>query len=335
MKLCPEPEALARRRCPEATQLAALNRVLDATWAGNLFYAGKWRAAGVPAAPLEALADLRRLPFTTRAELVADQSAAPPLGLNITGERGRLIRHHRSSGTTREPILWADSVESWRWVLRGSEGLWRLAGVRRGVRVLFLMPFGASSGPWIIYEGACALGCECLPPGAAEVAEQLRWLLHFRPAVVAGKPSAIETLGTAALAAGNDPAKLGVTKLILCGPRDPAQRAALQRLWAAECFDRYGLTEAGSVAGECSAESGHLHVLDECFIAECIHPETAQPVTDGEAGELVLTTLGRIARPIIRYRTGDSVRLISNHQCRCGRRGPALQGEVRRLSRRA
>lgn len=311
-------------------QLAALNQLLDAVWTGNLFYARKWRSVGVTVAPLESLSDLATLPFTTRTELIADQSAAPPLGTNLTCEPSALIRFHRSSGTTREPILWADSAESWRWVMHGSESLWRLADVRFSDRVLFLMPFGASSGPWIIYEGACRLGCACFPLGLVELEEQLRWLASFKPTVLAGKPSVLLALAEAVRASGGRPAELGVKKLILCGSHDAALRTSLEQAWAAACFNRYGLTEAGSVAGECTAHSGSLHLLDDGFIAESIDLDTGNPVTDSEPGELVLTTLGRTARPIIRYRTGDLVRLVGEHECACGRSGPFLLGGVSR-----
>ncbi len=334
MKRCRpiDPEWMPRS-CEEA-QLAALNQVLDAVWTDNRFYARKWRSAGVPAAPLESLADLATIPFTTRAELIADQSAAPPLGTNLTGQPSALIRFHRSSGTTREPILWADSAESWQWMMRGSESLWRLAGVRPSDRALFLMPFGASSGPWIIYEGACRLGCGCFPLGLAEPQEQLRWLANFKPTVLAAKPSVLQALAEAVLAGGRDPAELGVKKLILCGAHETSQRTALEQSWAAACFNRYGLTEAGSVAGECAAHTGGLHLLDDAYIAECVHPETRLPMPDGDRGELVLTTLGRLTRPILRYRTGDLVRLVRDPICSCGRRGSMLLGGVTRQAHR-
>ena len=334
MKLCCPLDSQWAPCSPAPAQLAALNQLLDAVWTGNLFYCRKWRSAGVTVAPLESLSDLATLPFTTRTELIADQSAAPPLGTNLTCKPSALIRFHRSSGTTREPILWADSAESWRWVMHGSESLWRLADVRSSDRVLFLMPFGASSGPWIIYEGACRLGCACFPLGLVESEEQFRWLSSFKPTVLAGKPSVLLALAGAVLASGGRPAELGVKKLILCGSHDAAQRASLEQAWAAACFNRYGLTEAGSVASECAAHTGTLHLLDDDYVAESIHPETGLSRPDGELGELVLTTLGRLARPIIRYRTGDLVRLARDRVCSCGRRGSMLIGEVTREAQR-
>ena len=187
-----------------------------------------------------------------------------------------------------------------------------------------------SSGPWIIYEGAGRLGCACFSVGQAEPAEQLHWLAQFKPTVLAGKPAVLQSLAMTAMANGSPLRELGVGKLILGGAHDPSLRSSLEQLWTAECFDRYGLTEAGSVAGECTAHSGGRHLLDAEFIAECIEPDSAKPVSDGQLGELVLTNLGRVARPVIRYRTGDLVRLVHHHECPCGRCGTLLLGRVAR-----
>jgi len=314
----------------EQTRLAKLNHLLGEVWTGNSFYARKWRLAGVATAPLASLAGLASFPFTTRDELIADQTAAPPLGSNVTVSLDAFKRFHRSSGSTCAPMLWADSAESWQWVMQCSQRLWQLAGAGPADRVLFLMLFGASSGPWIIYEGACRLGCACFATGQVEGEELLRLLANFQPTVMAGKPGALQSLALTAQASRTWSQSFGVSKLILAGEHSRHVRATLEQLWGAECFDRYGLTEAGSVASECTAHSGGLHLLDDKFIVESIDPDTGGPLPDGELGELVLTTLGRLARPILRYRTGDLVRLVRERECACGRRGAMLLGGIKR-----
>jgi phenylacetate-CoA ligase len=156
-------------------------------------------------------------------------------------------------------------------------------------------------------------------------------LFSFEPTIVAGKPSVLYSLAVEAENNGASPAQLKVKKLILTGEFSPRLRGSLEELWMAECFDRYGLTEAGSVASECTAHSGGLHLLDDEFVAEAIDLDTCQPAPDGEPGELALTNLGRVAQPIIRYRTGDIVRLVRQRQCSCGRSGVMLLGGVARL----
>ena len=223
---------------PGQTRLEKLNRLIGDVRTANSFYRRKWRQSRVPVGPLASMADFAAFPFTTRDEFVADQAAVPPLGTNVTCLPTALKRFHRSSGTTVAPLVWGDSAQSWQWVMQCSQRLWQFAEVQPSDRVLVLMPFGASSGPWIIYEGACRLGCACLPVGAAEPDEQLHWLRNFKPTVLAGKPSVLQSLAVAGKAEGLQPRELGVGKLVLCGARDRSLRLSLEQSWGAECFDR-------------------------------------------------------------------------------------------------
>ena len=314
-------------------QLEKLNRLLDSVWERNSFYTRKWREAGVNARQLSSLEDLAKFPFTTRDELLADQNTAPPLGSNLTCAPPDYKHIHHSSGTTRAPLFWADTTQSWQWVVHCSQALYELAGIESKDRIFFAMPLGASSGGWILHEGAVRLGCCCFTAGQAEATELLRWIQNFQPNVLIGKPSRLLALAIAAQDAGTSPRSLNVQKLLLTGePSRQMLRPQLEELWGAECFDRYGLTEAGSVACECSEHLGGMHVLESEFLVEVIDPATTNPANDGEPGELVLTNLGRFARPIIRYRTGDCVRLLRQHRCRCGRTGAFLQGDVARCT---
>lgn len=316
----------------EPSPLARLNALLSVLWEHNPFYAKKWRTAGVPAGLVATPADWGRFPLTTRAELVADQSASPPLGTNLTFPIAEYKRVHRSSGTTRSPLVWVDTGSSWQSVMACSQKLFLLAGVTAADRLFFAMPFTGSSGPWIMFEGACRLGCACGTADGGEAVEPLLLLRSFQPNVLLGKPGRLRALALAAKMTGLNPSALGVHKLILGGETaTTCFRQELEHHWGAPSFDRYGLTEAGSVASECAAHPGGLHVLDEEFLCEAIHPASTEPVPDGEVGELVLTNLGRAARPIVRYRTGDLVRLVRNHLCSCGRAGSFLLGGVRRM----
>lgn len=321
-----------RFRSERLSHLQKLNAVLNEIWERNLFYTQTWCNTGVKLHRLSSLEQLAEFPLITRAQLLADQTAAPPLGTNLTYPLASFKRFHHSSGTTSgSPIFWADTVESWSWVIKCSQELFSIAGISSSDRIFFALPFAAGSGPWIIYEGACRLDRSCLTAGQSTMEEQAGWLKKFRPTILVGKPSHLLELGEFIEASGSAPARLAVEKLILTGENSFSPiREPLEKLWSAQCFDRYGLTEAGSVASECPAHFGGLHLLGNEFIAEAIDPETAQPVSDGELGELVLTNLGRPGRPIIRYRTGDRTRLLRNFHCACGRYGTILLGGVTR-----
>jgi phenylacetate-CoA ligase len=87
-----------------------------------------------------------------------------------------------------------------------------------------------------------------------------------------------------------------------------------------KAIDIFGLSEVmgPGVASECIEEKHGLHVFEDFFIPEIINPETGEPVPHGEQGELVFTTLTKEAFPVIRYRTKDISRLITD-TCSCGR----------------
>lgn len=314
----------------QQVQLRRLNRLLAELWERNPFYTRKWWQAGLKRQPLDSLEQLAQFPVTTRLELVTDQNAKPPLGTNLTYSTPTYERLHRSSGTTRAPLLWADTAPSWRRVLHCSRALYLMAGVTAADRVFLTLPFGRSSGPWIMYGGARALGCWCFAAGHADPEDQVRWIRQCRPSVLLGTPGQLHRVARAAAGLGVDTRKLGVERLISPGAVLDETREPLQSIWGTEIFDRYGLTEAGSVAGECTAHPGGMHLLEREFIAEVLRPDSLEPVPEGLPGELVLTNLGRLGRPIVRYRTGDLVRLIRQHHCPCGRPDALLVGGVRR-----
>jgi len=310
------------------TKLERLNALLEHTWKHNAFYLRKWRAAGFDFQPFSALKELGRVPFTTRAELLADQAAGPPLGTNLGCPLSAIINIVCSSGSSGASILWGDTLKSWEWVTRCSQELYALAGIQPTDRILFSPSSGASSGRSIQHTGAQALGCACLP-GESSPRAQFERMRDFRPTLLVGKPSRLLALAGTVQQAGESPDAFGVRKLILTGePSRQGLRPQLERIWGAECFDRYGMTEAGSIASECAAHSGGMHLLGSEYIAEVLCPESNRPAAEGQAGELVLTNLGRIERPIIRYRTGDIVRLVPGHCCECGRAEPMLMGDV-------
>ena len=113
----------------------------------------------------------------------------------------------------------------------------------------------------------------------------------------------------------------------------PGTRALLEREWpGTRVVDHHGMTETGPVSYECPRRAGVLHVMEAEFYAEIVDPETGAARGDGEAGELVLTNLGRTAAPVVRYRTGDLVQPGPAGRCECGSEEMALVGGM--LARR-
>jgi phenylacetate-CoA ligase len=122
-----------------------------------------------------------------------------------------------------------------------------------------------------------------------------------------------------------------VRKLIVAGEPGgsiPSTRRRIEQAWGARVFDHTGMTEIGALGFECEQSPGGVHLIESECIAEVIDPITGKPVADGEAGELVLTNLGRWDSPLIRYRTNDQVRLTRGQRCACGRWFARMEGGI-------
>ena len=295
--------------------------------ASNPFVGAKWRAAGVRAVDdFSGWDDFRRLPFTRKVELVEDQAAHPPFGTNLTYPLERYVRVHQTSGTSGQPIRWLETPESWEWWARCWAFVLRGAGVEPADRVFFPFSFGLFIGFWAGFEGARALGALAIPGGGQDSATRLGWMQALGATALVCTPSYALHLIEVARERGQDPSKGSVRITVHAGEPGasiPAVRARIEAGWGCRAYDHAGMTEVGAYAYECAEQAG-LHVNESEFVAEVIDPTTGAPARDGE---LVLTNLGRVGSPVIRYRTGDRVRLAAP-PCACGRTFVRLEGGI-------
>ena len=111
------------------------------------------------------------------------------------------------------------------------------------------------------------------------------------------------------------------------GASVPATKARIEAAWGARCYDHAGASEVGAHSFECQAQPGGTHAIDSEFIVEVVDPAGGQAVPPGDEGELVITNLGRVGFPVIRYRTGDIVR-VDDAPCPCGRTFTRFDGGV-------
>ena len=217
-------------------------------------------------------------------------------------------------------------------MLRNWEQVYRAAGVARGARIFFAFSFGPFLGFWTAVEAAGRIGALCLPGGAMSSAARVRAIFDHQATVLCCTPTYAMRLAEVAAAEQIDLTKSPVKLIIVAGEPGgsiPATRARLEHLWpGARVSDHHGMTEVGPVTYECPARPGVLHVIETSYLAEVIHPETGRPIEHGETGELVLTTLGRVGSPLLRYRTGDLVKPALDTTCECGRSDLALEGGI-------
>jgi phenylacetate-CoA ligase len=313
----------ARLRAYQWQRFGAMARELDA----NPFYRRKWRAAGLRAADdLRGWDDFARLPFTRKAELVEDQVTHGPFGTNLTYAVERYVRVHQTSGTSGTPLRWLDTQASWEWWTRCWGFVLTAAGVVPADRVYVPFSFGLFIGFWAGFEGARTLGALAIPGGGQDSVARLASMQALGATVLVCTPSYALHLMETAGARGIDLRTLPVRLTVHAGEPGagiPAVRARIETGWGARAFDHAGMTEMGAYGYECAAQAG-LHVNESEFIAEVIDPASGAAAAEGE---LVLTNLGRVGSPVVRYRTGDRVR-VAAEPCACGRTFMRLAGGI-------
>ncbi len=296
--------------------------------AGNTFYMEKLSAAGVTR-PEQVLDAWDRVPFTTKAELSADQAAHPPWGRNLTYPLDRYVRMHQTSGTTGRPLRILDTRESWQWWAEiWADVVYRAAGVTAADRVFFAFSFGPFIGFWSAFAGAERLGALCISGAAQSTPERLHSIVSSRATVLLSTPTYALRLAEAAREEGVDLSRSDLRISVHAGEPGasiPATRARIESGLGVTAVDHTGATEVGPTGFSCEARDG-VHLVEREFVAEVLDPASGEVAEDGE-GELVLTNLGRWGWPVIRYRTGDRVRLVRG-RCACGRTWAKLAGGI-------
>src|SRR5262249_48851566 len=144
---------------------------------------------------------------------------------------------------------------------------------------------------------------------------RLRCLLDHRCTVLFATPTYALHLAEVGLKEGINLAGSSIRAVVVAGEPGgniPTTRERIEKAWGARVFDHYGMTEMGPVAVEADNQLCQMYLLESEFRAEVVVPDSGEPVADGEVGDLVLTNLGRFGSPLIRYRTGDIVRLAAN-----------------------
>lgn len=165
---------------------------------------------------------------------------------------------------------------------------------------------------------------------------RIQTILDNEVTTLCSTPSYAVHLAEIARDNGLDLSQSKVRAIILAGEPGgslPSVRALIERLWpGARAVDHHGMTEVGPVSYECSERPGTLHIIEDAYFPEVINPETQEQLGPGAVGELVLTNLGRLGSPLIRYRTGDIVQRGASDVCSCGSAEMALEGGI--LARR-
>ena len=325
---------IAAEKLPPAAlaemQRQKLQALLQVVASGNKFYKAKLKAAGIKIGDLTKLS-ITELPFTTKAELVADQAKFAPFGTNLSFAQSEYSRYFQTSGSTGNAIRWLDTADNLEWMMQSWSWIFSAAGVKPKDRICFTFSFGPFLGFWTAFESAARYGALCFPAGGLSTTARLRFLLDNGITVVCCTPTYALRMAEVAAEEKINIALSPVRLLIVAGEPGGSvsqTRARIEELWGARCVDHYGMTEVGPATFECEKTRGRLHLIESEYIAESIDPISGEQAAEGQNGELVLTTLGRTGSPVIRYRTGDIVKLSRQTPCACGRSLLVLDGGI-------
>jgi phenylacetate-CoA ligase len=271
------------------------------------WYRSRCESAGVRPETIQDLRDLPSLPHTLKTDFRENY----PLGM-FAVPREQVARLHASSGTSGKPTIVGYTqrdLDVWSGLVARCLAA---AGARPGDLLHNAFGYGLFTGGIGIHDGAQRLGMTVLPASGGQTERQIQLILDLKPRVITCTPSYMLALAEAMERAGVDPRESSL-EISVHGaePWSDSMRNEVEQRWGVTALDIYGLSElmGPGVAQERADARGSLTLWEDHFLAEVIDPDTGDSLPDGELGELVLTSLTRVATPVIRYRTGDLTRL--------------------------
>lgn len=280
------------------------------------FYQKKFETSSITPDRIKSVDAVRQLPFTTKEDL-RDQF---PYGL-LTVPLDTCVRLHASSGTTGRSVAVLHTekdIETWSNMVAGC-----LFAVGVGKSDIFqnMAGYGLFTGGLGFHYGAQKVGALTIPAGAGNSRRQINLMMDFGTTVIHLMPSFALYLMKIFQEMGVNPkADTKLEKIFLgAEPHSEETRNRVETFYGADAYNSYGLSEMNGpgVSFECQLKNG-LHIWEDNYILEVIDPSGDEPMSEGEVGEVVFTTLTREAMPLIRYRTRDLASLISE-PCPCGR----------------
>jgi phenylacetate-CoA ligase len=303
-------------------QLRKLQRIVRRAYEHVKLFRARMDERDLTPEAIQSLEDIASLPFTVKTDL----RDTYPFGL-FASPMGEVVRLHASSGTTGKPIVVAytrKDVDVWASVMVRT---FACCGCHEGDIIQNAYGYGLFTGGLGAHYGAEALGATVIPISGGNTDRQIMVMKDFGVTAICCTPSYFCYLIERAQELGVDIAGLPLKAGIFgAEPWTDEMRKHVEAATGIKAYDIYGLSEiiGPGVASECEAQHG-LHIFEDHFYPEIVDPQSGKPLPDGEEGELIFTTLSKDAMPMIRYRTRDITRIITE-PCPCGR-------TVRRIER--
>lgn len=302
-------------RAPEAREGALMARLPELVEHATSAAPGWARLlAGIDPKAVTSRKALAALPVLRKTDLKALQEADPPFGGLTTVPPGRMGHLFMSPGPIFDPEAARD--DPWR----GARALWA-AGIRGGQVVQNCFGYHMTPGAWMVDLAARSLGCAVIPAGTGQTEQQIELIRTLRPDAYVGTPSFLRIIVEKARETGADISNLK-RALVAAEALPPSLRAWFQEQGIGTVLQWYGTADVGLIAYESEALEGMI--LDEELILEIVRPGTGEPVSDGEVGEVVVTSFNR-EYPMIRFGTGDLSAVLPGISP-CGRTNVRIRG---------
>ena len=298
-----------------ALQLDRLKKIVKYAYEKVPFYTKKFDEIGLKPEDIQTLEDIKKIPYTTKADLRDNY----PYGL-IAVPMDDIVRVHASSGTSGKPTVVAytkNDLDMW------SDCMARLivaAGGRKSDIVQICFGYGLFTGALGLHQGWEKIGATVIPASSGNTERQVMLMKDLKATALVATPSyglyISEVMERMGIKKEDINLRIG---LFGSEASSPEMHKELQDKLGVFPTDNYGLSEiiGPGVAGECEFKCG-MHINEDHFYPEIVDKESLEPLADGEWGELVITTLTKEGLPMLRYRTKDITRLITE-KCECGR----------------
>ena len=299
----------------KAYKNSAIINMVERVYHNVPFYRAKMQESGLTPNDIQGIDDLYKLPFTTKHDLRDNY----PFGL-FAVPMSEIIRLHASSGTTGKPTVVGytrNDLNIWSEVVARTM---YCAGIGKRDVIQIAYGYGLFTGGLGIHYGSEKIGAVVIPVSGGNTKRQLQLMEDFGSTAIACTPSyalfLAEAIEESGISFDNIRLRVGI---LGAEPWTESMRKEIEKKLQIKAIDIYGLSEiiGPGVASECEFQNG-LHINEDHFIPEIIHPETLELLPEGSRGELVFTTVSKEGLPLIRYRTRDLTRLDFT-KCKCGR----------------
>ena len=334
----PQIEQLDRKELL-AVQWYKLRSQLEHLWATNPFHRHRLQAAGLSGPDEIASLDAFRalVPFSAKADHIADQDGSPPYGTRLGVEVSQLATHCLTAGTSgKGQEVYGFTRLDLELTASDTAQLFHWAGLEPGDRLLGLTPVGYNLAGWATIFAAEKAGLVCYMVDPLTSPARLAFMRRFTPdGFFLTTPSHLTRLAVLAKEAGLVPTRdlANLKAILISGENFPiAWALAMEEFWGCAVKETYGAMPYGFTSAVCEepvyrtdTARGCMHLGEHTVLVEVLRPGTNEHVDPGERGELVVTQLHREASPVLRYRSADSAVYLGTDACPCGRPLAAIE----------